>query len=177
MLVAAMNPCACGFRDSGDGRCICTPYQLQQYDARVSGPLLDRFDLHIEVPPLPEHRMADRPDGASSEAVAARILEARGRQQARLAGAGNHLFANSQLGPRELREYCVLDAAGESLLRGATRNLGFSARAYHRVLRIARTIADLAGRDAIGQEEVAEAIQYRTPDRARRGRGAARRAS
>jgi len=166
MLVAAMNPCACGFRDTGDGRCICTPYQHQQYDARLSGPLLDRFDLHIEVPALPDRRLADRALGESSAAVRERVLAARERQHERLAGSAPQLFANSQLGPRELRAHCVLDAAGESLLRDATRRLGLSARAYHRVLRIARTIADLEPNARITQDHVGEAIQYRTPDRA-----------
>jgi len=165
MLVAAMNPCPCGFRDSGDARCICTPHQQQQYDARISGPLLDRFDLHIEVPPLPERRLAERNGAESSQAVRERVLGARERQVRRLAGCDG-LVANSQLGPRELRLHCNLDAGGENLLREASRKLGLSARAYHRVLRLARTIADLDGSAAIRPGHVAEAVQYRTLDRA-----------
>jgi magnesium chelatase family protein len=167
MLVGAMNPCPCGFRDTGDGRCICTPHQQQQYDARLSGPLLDRFDLHIEVPALPDRRLADRAPGESSARVRERVLAARDRQQVRLAGTTPALHANSQLGPRELRAWCGLDAAGESLLADAGRRLALSARAYHRVLRIARTIADLEGCDEIAKHHVSEAIQYRTPDRGR----------
>ncbi|NJD11685.1 MAG: YifB family Mg chelatase-like AAA ATPase [Gemmatimonadetes bacterium] len=166
MLVAAMNPCPCGFRDTGDGRCICTPHQRQQYDARLSGPLLDRFDLHIEVPPLAEARLSERAPGETSKRVRARVLAARERQLARLAERGGlGAAANSQLGPRELRSCCQLDAAGEGLLQAATRKLGLSARAYHRVLRLARTIADLDGKASIGAGHVAEAIQYRTLDR------------
>ena len=167
MLVAAMNPCPCGFRDAGDARCVCTPCQQQQYDARVSGPLLDRFDLHIEIPALGERRLAERAPAESSERVRARVLAARARQetrQARNAQAGP--TANSQLGPRELRMYCALDSVSEGLLREATRKLGLSARAYHRVLRLARTIADLEGSERIRPGDVMEAIQYRTLDRA-----------
>ena len=167
MLVAAMNPCPCGFRDTGDGRCICTPYQQQQYDARISGPLLDRFDLHIELPALPERRLRERGLAESSEHSRGRVLAARERQERRQQeGALAAPVPNGQLGPRGIREYCVLDGAGERLLREATRKLGLSARAYHRVLRLARTIADLAGQDNIRAAHVAEAIQYRTLDRA-----------
>jgi magnesium chelatase family protein len=166
MLVAAMNPCPCGFRDAGDARCICTPHQQQQYDGRVSGPLLDRFDLHIEVPPLPEDRLAERGPAESSESVRNRVLAARARQEARLAAGPEGFLPNGRLGPRELRVHCILDRAGEMLLRDATRKLGLSARAYHRVLRLARTIADLEGSAGIMAGHVAEAIQYRTLDRA-----------
>jgi len=165
MLVAAMNPCPCGFRDTGDGRCACTPHQQQQYEARVSGPLLDRFDLHIEVPALPEDRLTQQGVGEASEVVRARVLEARARQEARPGAGHPGPVANGHLGPRELRLYCVLDGAGERTLRTATRRLGLSARAYHRILRVARTIADLEGNATIRAEHVGEAVQYRCLDR------------
>ncbi|HSJ14982.1 MAG TPA: YifB family Mg chelatase-like AAA ATPase [Longimicrobiales bacterium] len=166
MLVAAMNPCPCGFADSGDGRCICTPREVHGYRARISGPLLDRFDLHIEVPPLPEAALVQRRTGESSEVVRARALAARAGQSARLRGIPG-MHANSHMSPREVRLHCQLETRAESLLRQATSRLGLSARGWHRLLRVARTIADLAAADAIGAGHVAEAIHYRTVDRTR----------
>ena len=166
MLVAAMNPCPCGFADSGDGRCICTPRDVHGYRARISGPLLDRFDLHIEVPPLPEERLAQRGAGESSDAVRTRVLAARARQAERLRACEGS-FANSHMGPAEVRRFCGLDKHGETLLRQATTRLGLSARGWHRLLRVARTIADLSGGDTIQAGHVAEAIHYRAVDRTR----------
>jgi magnesium chelatase family protein len=166
MLVAAMNPCPCGFADTGDGRCICTPREVHGYRARVSGPLLDRFDLHIEVPALPEAHLSDRHDSETSERVRARVLAARARQGERFR-AQPGVFANSQMGPGEVRRVCLLDERGEGLLRQATSRLGLSARGWHRLLRVARTIADLAECDCIEHGHVAEAIHYRAVDRAR----------
>jgi magnesium chelatase family protein len=159
MFVAAMNPCPCGYLGSGRRRCVCTPTQVQRYLQRVSGPLLDRMDLHCPVRlPDPELLAADSPE-EGSEAVRHRVQAARERQQRR---AGR---PNAQLEHGELRVHCALPRRGEQLLRTTVRRLGLSARAYHRVIRVARTIADLAGAEQIGQEHVAEAIQYRLEDR------------
>lgn len=165
MLIAAMNPCPCGFHGSGCGRCVCTPTQVERYIARVSGPLLDRIDIHIEVPSLAGERLTDDRRGEPSATIRERILAARARQLERFGGQGVHV--NAAMGPRELRTFCAVDASAESLLRSAVRRLGLSARAYHRVLRVARTIADLDGSASIVPAHVAEAIQYRTLDRPR----------
>jgi magnesium chelatase family protein len=165
MLVAAMNPCPCGFHGSGDARCICSPIQITRYLGRISGPLLDRIDLHVEVPALPERVLTVERGGEPTAAIRERVAEARSRQHARFDGAGR---TNAVLQPREILEHCRIAASGEYLLRAAVQRLGLSARAYHRVLRLARTIADLAGEDRIGSGHLAEAIQYRALDRARR---------
>jgi magnesium chelatase family protein len=164
MLVAAMNPCPCGFHGTGDARCVCHPAQITRYLARVSGPLLDRIDLHVEVPALPERVLTAERAGEPSTCMRDRVLQARARQIDRFDGASR---ANADLQPREIREHCRIAAAGEQLLRTAVQRLGLSARAYHRVLRIARTIADLAGADRIDTGHLAEAIQYRALDRTR----------
>jgi magnesium chelatase family protein len=165
MLVAAMNPCPCGFHGSGCGRCVCSPGQVERYVGRMSGPLLDRIDIHIEVPSLAGERLTDERRGEPSAVIRSRVLAARDRQARRFAGAAIHV--NAGMGPRELREHCAIDAAGEKLLRAAVRRLGLSARAYHRVLRVARTIADLTGEERIATAHIAEAVQYRTLDRPR----------
>jgi magnesium chelatase family protein len=207
MLLAAMNPCPCGYYGTGQARCVCTPVQVQRYVGRISGPLLDRIDIHIEVPSLAGERLTDRRPGEPSSVIRARVLAARQRQAARFrgqrvgtgdgaaagdvpaaggdaatdatgdplgagedAGAGRpaaSLSANADMGPAELRAHCAIDAASERLLRSAVRRLGLSARAYHRVLRIARTIADLEDADTIDVRHVAEAVQYRSLDRPR----------
>jgi magnesium chelatase family protein len=164
MLVAAMNPCPCGFHGSG-GRCVCTPAQVARYIGRMSGPLLDRIDIHIEVPAVTGARLSDECRGESSAAIRARVASARQLQAARFGGDGER--ANAHMGPRELREYCRLDAAGEQLLRAAVQRLGLSARAFHRILRVARTCADLEGAERIATPHLAEAVQYRTLDRPR----------
>jgi magnesium chelatase family protein len=174
MFVAAMNPCPCGFHGTGSNRCVCGPAQIERYAARVSGPLLDRIDLHVEVPPVGGARLTDERGGESSAAIRERVLSARAVQARRFAAedpAPPHvpggLIANAHMGPREIRQHCVLDEACERLLRGAVQRLGLSARAYHRVLRVARTIADLAGAPHLAVPHVAEAIQYRSLDRPR----------
>ena len=165
MLVAAMNPCPCGYFGAGAGRCICRTGQVERYVARVSGPLLDRIDLHIDVPALAGTRLTDVRTGESSAAIALRVAAARDRQAARFGTSA--MRCNADMGPRQLREHCTVGAAGERMLRGAVQRLGLSARAYHRVLRVARTIADLDGSDTIATAHLAEAIQYRSLDRAR----------
>jgi magnesium chelatase family protein len=166
MLVAAMNPCPCGFHGAGEARCTCTATMVERYRARISGPLLDRIDLHVEVPPLADTELLGAAEGESTAAVRARVVEARERQLARFRDRPG-VFANAHMGPRELREHCRPDRAGEDLLRGAIRRLGLSARAYHRVLRLARTIADLEGAERLAAAHIAEAIQYRALDRQR----------
>lgn len=155
-LVAAMNPCPCGYAGDSSGRCACTPDAIRRYRARISGPLLDRIDLQVEVPRVPLAEFGDAaPPGEPSDVVRGRVQVARARQIQR---AGR---ANAALGPRELRRDCALAAGDRALLERALDKLGLSARAYHRILRVARTIADLADSEAIATPHLTEAIQYR----------------
>lgn len=163
MLVAAMNPCHCGFLGDSLRECTCTPPMLQRYRSRLSGPLLDRIDLHVEVPRVPHKDLADPVDGESSTAIRARVEAARQVQRQRLEAFGLH--ANSQMQARHIRKFCVVDEAGHKLLEMVTDRLGLSARSYSRILKVARTIADLAGYERIEQAHLAEAIQYRGLDR------------
>ena len=166
MLAAAMNPCPCGYLGDGGQACRCTVDAIARYRARLSGPLLDRIDIHLDVPAVSYSDLAVSGPASSSADIRARVEAARRRQRRRFAGrTGVH--ANAHMGPRDLRRYCRVGAAGESLLREAITRLGLSARAYHRVLKIARTIADLADAGDIGVAHVAEAIQYRSLDRKR----------
>ena len=160
-LVAAMNPCPCGYHGDPGGRCRCTPDQVQRYRQRLSGPLLDRIDMHVEVPSLPfaELRGEASRTGENSDTVRNRVCRARERQQSRQGRP------NARLDGAELDTACRLDAAGAALLEQAVERLGLSARAGHRVLRLARTIADLAGDDMIRPAHVGEAIGYRRLDR------------
>jgi len=154
-LVAAMNPCPCGFLGHPSGRCRCTPDQVSRYRARLSGPLLDRIDLHVEVPALPESELIAANAGERSEQVRARTLAARARQMERQHKPNAHLVG------REIEQFCVADEAAIALLKQAISRLNLSARGYHRVLRVARSIADLAGDERISATHVAEAVQYR----------------
>jgi magnesium chelatase family protein len=166
MLIAAMNPCPCGYFGTGTARCVCRPAQIERYVARVSGPLLDRIDLHIEVPALTGERLTDERRGEPSETMRDRVLRARGCQQQRFGKRQSEAY-NGDMLPADLREHCRIDAAGERLLRAAVQRLGLSARAYHRVLRVARTIADLDNAQAIAAAHLAEGVQYRSLDRNR----------
>lgn len=163
MLVAAMNPCPCGYLGDAQHECSCTPPLLQRYRNKLSGPLLDRIDLHVEVPRVSHQDLADPADGESSSAIRARVARARRHQAKRFQNTIIH--ANAQMQARHIRQHCSLDADGEQLMRMVTDRLGFSARTYSRILKVARTIADLADSDTIRQPHLAEAIQYRSLDR------------
>jgi magnesium chelatase family protein len=165
MLVAAMNPCPCGHHGDTQRRCTCAPQVVQRYLGRVSGPLLDRIDLHVEVPAVQYRELADKRRGEPSEAIRLRVARAREVQRERFASRGD-AHANAHMTARDLREHCAIGEGGDALLRTAITRLGLSARAYHRVLKIARTIADLDGGGDITTAHVSEAIQYRSLDRA-----------
>ncbi len=163
MMVAAMNPCPCGYLGDPQHPCTCTPPMLQRYRSRLSGPLLDRIDLHVEVPRVAHKDLADPKDAEPSETIRARVEGARAVQRERLQDQGLH--SNAQMGARHIRKFCALDEGGEKLLEAVTDRLGLSARTYTRILKVARTVADLAGSEAIEQAHLAEAIQYRSLDR------------
>jgi magnesium chelatase family protein len=162
-LVAAMNPCPCGYLGDANGRCRCTVDQVRSYRARISGPLLDRIDLHVEVPALPNTDLLGpvNDGGEASAPVRERVQAARERQQQR---AG---MANARLGAKQLEQVCALDADNRGLLELAMQRLSLSARAAHRILKVARTIADLEGAERIEGSHLSEAIQYRCLDRGR----------
>lgn len=159
-LVGAMNPCPCGYLGDQVRPCTCTPLQVQRYRSRLSGPLLDRIDMHLEVPAVPVKELIGQPGGESSATIRARVNQARQRQQQRFA-ASPRLYCNAQMNAKEVKQFCRLDEASAHLLNQSITRLGLSARAYHRILKITLTIADLAGTDQPELPHVAEAIQYR----------------
>jgi magnesium chelatase family protein len=163
ILVASMNPCPCGYLGDSRHTCNCTPMQIERYMGRISGPLLDRIDLHIEVPAVPYQELSAASDGTSSAAMREQVNRARQAQKQRF-GQGSQR-CNSRMNSKQLRRFCVLDEEGEGLLRTAMEDLGLSARAHDRILRMSRTIADLDGSDNIQQRHVSEAIGYRSLDR------------
>ena len=158
MLVCAMNPCKCGWYGFSD-RCRCTPQAVEKYLGKLSGPLLDRIDLYVEVPPLDFDQLSRRPEAESSAVIKARVNAARAIQTARFGTEGPD--CNAHMGQRELSTFCALDQAGAALIKGAFDRMGLTARSYDRILRVARTIADLDGAESIAVDHLAEAIQYR----------------
>jgi magnesium chelatase family protein len=164
MLVAAMNPCPCGYFGDPVKECTCSPTAIGRYQKRISGPLLDRIDIHVEVPRVPYEKLSDYRPGEPSANIRERVEAARERQRQRLGGDG--ILCNSEMGPAQVRKYCQVDDTAQALLKAAMNQLHLSARAFHRILKLARTIADLDASPSISSAHVAEAIQYRP-----RGRG------
>jgi len=165
MLVAALNPCPCGFYGDLKRPCACTPNQIKQYRARISGPLLDRIDIQIQVPAVKFQDLAATDTGEGSLELRAKVMAARQIQGQRFSRSRSRIYANAHMTPRLIKQYCPLGPEAQRLLEAAMERLGFSARAYHRILKIARTITDLEGAADLSPTHVAEAIQYRTMDR------------
>ena len=164
MLVAAMNPCPCGYAIDPNNECACSGQMIQRYMSRISGPLMDRIDIHIEVPAVPFQEMAEKDDGEKSQHIQARVQKAREVQLYRFKSSEN-LFANAQMESQDLKNHCKLNQESNELLKTAMDKLGLSARAYDRILKVSRTIADLDGKEKIDSAHISEAIQYRSLDR------------
>jgi magnesium chelatase family protein len=164
MLVSAMNPCPCGYYNHPEKACVCSPGVVKKYLNRISGPLMDRIDLHVEVIPVLVKDLTELPKGEPSKVIRERVIKARMIQQARFA---NHdsVHSNSQMSRKVLEKYCSLSDEGRNLLKTAMEKLSLSARAYDRILKVSRTIADLEGSENIKPNHLAEAIQYRSLDR------------
>jgi magnesium chelatase family protein len=165
MLAAAMNPCPCGYFNDKSRECMCTPPMIQRYIAKISGPLLDRIDIHIEVPAVQYKELRGGAAAEGSSQIRARVLAARERQHQRFHRSGSRTFSNAQMSTRQVRAFCELDADSERLLERAMQQQGLTARAHDRILKVARTIADLEGAEHLAVPHLAEAIQYRTLDR------------
>jgi magnesium chelatase family protein len=159
MLIAAMNPCPCGYYSDPVKECTCPAGAIAKYQRRISGPLLDRIDIHVEVPRVEYEKLADRRDIERSATIRERVQVARERQMQRF--AGTRLTCNAEMGPAQVNEFCKVEASAQGLLKAAMQQLQLSARAFHRILKLARTVADLAGAETIGPGHLAEAIQYR----------------
>jgi len=164
MLIAAMNPCPCGYYNHPDKDCVCSPGIVKSYLNKISGPLMDRIDLHVEVTPVPFSDLADAPAGEKSASVRERVIDARKIQQERFRDH-DKVYNNAQMSTKDLARYCQLDQQGITLLKNAMEKLNLSARAYDRIIKVARTIADLDNKERIDSEHLAEAIQYRSLDR------------
>ena len=163
MLVGAMNPCPCGYFGHPHRKCTCSDRQVRQYLNRISGPLLDRFDLHIEVEPVSFDDLSAKTKSESSAEIRKRVQAARERQTRRF--AGTNIFCNAAIPAGKLQDYCMLDSDALTLLHAVFDKLGLSARAYDRILKVARTIADLDQCDVIGKKHIASATQFRSLDR------------
>ena len=164
MLLASMNPCPCGHLNNPARECVCTPAQVQRYLSKISGPLMDRIDLHVEVGPVDFEEMTDRRTGEASDVVRGRVMKARKRQAERFKDEAG-TYCNAQMGARLVEAHCAVDEDGRRLIKMATERLGLSARGYTRILKVARTVADLDGAVSIQPEHVSESIQYRSLDR------------
>jgi len=163
MLVAAMNPCPCGYVTDPKRRCKCTPNQIERYLARISGPLIDRIDIHVDVPSVPFRELSSKVDGTGSGEMREQVIRARALQVERFDGLA--ILTNSQMNSRQVRQFCQVDESGENLIKQAVYELGLSARAHDKVFKIARTIADISNNERVEVEHIAEAIQYRRLDR------------
>jgi magnesium chelatase family protein len=165
MLAAAMNPCPCGYWSDPTRECRCSPLQIQRYVGRISGPLLDRIDIHIDVPAVKFRELAGDalPETDSSAVIRARVIKARERQLSRF--RSERIFCNAAMTPRMIRVHCKIDSTSERMLESAMMRLGLSARAYDRILKVSRTIADLEDCEKIGSAHVSEAVGYRSLDR------------
>ncbi len=168
MLVSSMNPCPCGYFNHPEKKCVCSPGVVQKYLSRISGPLLDRIDLHVEVVPVPFNKLAEAPPSENSIAVRERVIKARKIQSKRFKD-NSQVHCNAQMSSRQLAKHATPDAAGMNILKTAMEKLDLSARAYDRILKVARTIADLEASDIVEAHHVAEAVQYRSLDRANWG--------
>jgi magnesium chelatase family protein len=164
MLAGALNPCPCGYHGDPAHECSCTPLQIQRYMSRISGPLLDRIDIHIEVPAVKFKELSGKATGELSEAIRERVNQARKVQLERFKEEKS-IFCNAHMESKEIRKYCPIDEDSKELLRQAITRLGLSARAYDRILKVSRTIADLENAPNILPQHISEAIQYRSLDR------------
>ncbi len=164
MLVASMNPCPCGFHNHPEKECTCPPGTVQKYLSKVSGPLLDRIDLHVEVTPVNFNELSSDRESESSETIRDRVINARLAQTKRFESVSD-IYCNAQMTPKAVRKICAINNAGQLLLKRAMEKMGLSARAYDRILKVARTVADLAGSETIETEHLAEAIHFRSLDR------------
>jgi len=164
MLIASMNPCPCGYFNHPEKECVCGPGVVQRYLSKISGPLLDRIDLHVEVVPVSFDEMTANRRSETSETIRERVVKARERQAHRFTDHPS-IYCNAMMPSNMVKRICAIDDAGKSLLKAAMERIGLSARAYDRILKVSRTIADLAASDTIKTEHLAEAIQYRSLDR------------
>src|SRR5690606_20209061 len=164
MLIAAMNPCPCGYYNHPEKECICGVAVVQRYLSKISGPLLDRIDLHVEVTPIEFNELSSSRKAESSKSIRERVIKARERQAQRFSG-NEKVYCNAQMSSRMVREVCQIDESGQQLLKRAMERLSLSARAYDRILKVARTIADMEDSADINNQHLAEAIQFRSLDR------------
>jgi magnesium chelatase family protein len=162
MLIAALNPCPCGYYGDDQKECTCSSGMVQRYQKRISGPLLDRIDIHVEVRRVPFQKLSALDGGETSATIRSRVEQARVSQAARFAALNKpSMLVNGDMGPAEVQTFCALDEPGRNLMRTAMQQMNLSARAYHRVLKLSRTIADLAGEIQLQPAHLAEALQYR----------------